>query len=129
MVGNANGRSMIASTSRLPTKSSRTSTQAMIRPNTMLTTVTAIEMVRVTRNDSSAACDVTASQKACHPPPAACHAIAASGSSTITESHTIATPTRSDVSPARLRARASATAAVGTLVIGAVIRWPSYRSW
>ena len=74
----------------------------------MLITVTATEMVSVTRNDSSAACEVTASQKACHPPPAACQAIAASGSSTITESHTIATPTRSDVSPVRRRERIGA---------------------
>ncbi len=42
MVGNANGRSIIASTIRLPTKSSRTSTQAISKPNTRLMTVTAV---------------------------------------------------------------------------------------
>ena len=67
----------------------------------MLRTVTPAEMVSVTRKDSSAAFEVTASQNACQPPPTACQPIAASGSSTITESHTIATPTRNDVPPPR----------------------------
>ena len=99
MVGSANGRSITASMSHFPTKSSRTSTQAVSRPNTTSTTVTTTEMVSVTRNDSTAACDVTASQNACQPPPTACQAMAASGSSTITESHNVATPTRSDTPP------------------------------
>lgn len=96
MVGNANGRSIIASTIRLPAKSSRTSTQAISKPNTRLMTVTAVEIVSVTRNDSIAACDETASQKARQPPPAACQTMAASGNSTITESHTTAIPTRTE---------------------------------
>ena len=99
MVGRANGRSMTASTSRLPGKSSRVSTHATSRPKTTLITVTPSETVNVTRNDSSAACDVTVSQNAFQPPPAACHRIAASGSSTMTLSHSVAVPTRSDVLP------------------------------
>ena len=63
--------------------------------------MTPAEIASVTRNDSTAACDVTASQKACQPPPAACQTIAASGNSTITESHSVATPTRRDVLPDR----------------------------
>ena len=139
MVGSANGRSMIASTSRLPEKSSRTSTQAISRPKTMLRTVTAAEIVSVTRKDSTAACEVTASQNACQPPPAACQTMAASGSSTITESHTVATPTRSDVvrgrpewpvseGPVGVSALSSGRIASGSGVIAVVIRWPACRS-
>ena len=43
--------------------------------------------------------DVMACQNADHPPPADCHTIAARGSSTITDSHVVATPTRSLVLP------------------------------
>ena len=86
IVGSANGRSMTESTSRLPGKSSRVSTHATSKPNTRLITVTPIETVSVTRNDSNAALDVIAAQNAAHPPPAACHTIAASGSSTMTAS-------------------------------------------
>ena len=71
----------------------------------MLSTVTPAEIVSVTRNDSSAAFEVTASRNACQPPPTDCHAIAANGSSTITESHTTETPTRNDVPLPRNRLR------------------------
>ena len=84
IVGSANGRSMIASTSRLPGKSSRVSTQATSSPKTKLITATTTEIVSVTRNDSMAALEVMACQNACQPPPADCHTIAASGSSTMT---------------------------------------------
>ncbi len=90
---------MIASTSRLPGNSSRVSTQATSSPKNRLITATANEIVSVTLNDSMAAFDVTAFQNACQPPPADCHTIAASGSSTMMESHVVATPTRSDVLP------------------------------
>ena len=90
---------MTESTSRLPGKSSRVSTQATSSPKTRLITVTPIETVSVTRNDSRAALDVIACQNACQPPPADCHTIAASGSSTMTLSHIDAAPTRSDVVP------------------------------
>ena len=63
----------------------------------MLSTVTPAEIVNVTRNDSNAAFEVTASQNASQPPPTDCHTMAASGSNTMTESHTTETPTRSDV--------------------------------
>ncbi len=101
MVGSANGRSITESTSRLPGKSSRVSTHATNSPKTRLTSVTPAEIVSVTRNDSSAALEVIASQNACQPPPADCHRIAASGSSTMTLSQIDAAPTRSDVVPYR----------------------------
>ena len=63
--------------------------------------VTPAEIVSVTRNDSSAALEVIPSQNACQPPPAACHRIAASGSSTMMLSQIDAAPTRSDVVPYR----------------------------
>ena len=53
----------------------------------------------MTRNDSRAALDVMANQNACHPPPAACHTMAASGSSTMTLSQMDAAPTRNEVVP------------------------------
>src|SRR5262245_59249356 len=99
IVGSANGRSITASTNRLPTKSSRVSTHATSSPNTALTRVTPIEIVRVTRNDSNAALEVTVNQNACHPPLADCHTIAASGSRTMTLNQIDAAPTRSEVVP------------------------------
>ena len=87
---------MIASTSRLPGKSSRVSTQATSSPKNRLITATANEIVSVTLNDSMAAFDVTALQNACQPPPADCHTIAASGSSTMTRQ-----PRRGDTDPQR----------------------------
>src|ERR1700757_2984691 len=105
MVGNAKGRSITASISRLPGKSSRTSTQATRTPNMTLITVTAAEIVRVTRNESIADGDVTAATNADQPPFADCHTIAASGSSTMTDSHSVATPTRSALVPRGPRAR------------------------
>src|SRR3977135_4287539 len=101
MVGNANGRSITESTRRLPGKSSRVSTQATNSPKTRFTNVTPAEMVSVTRNESSAALEVIATQNACQPPPAPCQTIAASGSSTMTLSQIDAAPTRSDVVPYR----------------------------
>ena len=101
MVGSANGRSITASTNRLPGKSSRVSTQATRSPKTPLMMVTPIEMLRVTFNESNAALEVTASQKACQPPLADCHTIAANGSSTIRLSQIEAAPTRTAVVPRR----------------------------
>src|ERR1700760_1882450 len=54
MVGSANGRSMIASITPFPGKSSRTSTQPVARPKTRLMIVTATEMLSVTLKDSRA---------------------------------------------------------------------------
>ena len=54
--------------------------------------MTPAEIVSVTRNDSSAALEVTATQNACQPPPADCHTIAASGSSTMMLSQIDAAP-------------------------------------
>ncbi len=61
--------------------------------------MTPSEIVSVTRNDATAEFEVIDSQNACQPPPAACHRIAASGSSTMTLSHIDAAPTRSAVRP------------------------------
>lgn len=122
MVGSANGRSMIASTSRLPTNSSRTSTQAMSSPNTRLSTVTATARVTVTRKDSTAAREATAATKLSAPAPPACQTIAANGSSTITDSHPVAMPTRNPVPPWRRSGRPRDTAGAGAL-----IRWPPDR--
>src|SRR5690348_1877245 len=99
IVGSANGRSMTASTSLLPGKSSRTSTQATSMPKNTLMIATAADTVSVTRNESSADGDVTAATNADQPPFPDCHTIAASGSSTITDSQDIAMPSRSDVVP------------------------------
>ena len=100
--------------------------------------MTPAEIVSVTRNDSSAAFDVTAAQNACQPPPAACHTIAASGSSTMMLSQIDAAPTRSDVvpyrPPKRLGARppSSFSASSGRVASGlgstvAVIQSPACR--
>jgi hypothetical protein len=114
MVGSANGRSITASTSRLPGKSSRTSTQATSIPKNTLIKVTPEEIVSVTRNDSSADGDVTADTNAAHPPLADCHTIAASGSSTITDSHSVATPIRSAVVPRRAGGNPPVTGSVSS---------------
>lgn len=117
MVGSANGRSMIASTARLSGKSSRTSTQAISNPKTALTTVTITEMVSVTRNDASADGVVTADQNASQPPSAEVHTIAASGSSTISDSHSTATPICKDPRsrrPGNRRPRLPAGCAAGS---------------
>src|SRR5581483_3005277 len=108
MVGNANGRSITASTSRLPGKLSRTSTQATSIPKKTLMTATAAEIVSVTRNESSADADVTAATKPGQPPLPDCQTIAASGSSTITDSHIIATPRRNEVVPRAARSGGAA---------------------
>src|SRR4051812_28705200 len=128
---------MIASTSRLPGKSSLVSTQATSSPKTRLITATENEMVNVTLNDSMAARDVAALQNASQPPPADCHTIAASGSSTMTDSHVVATPTRSDVLPYRLLKKprdgpAPPSPVSGRVACGssaAVIQSPACRSW
>ncbi len=127
IVGSANGRSITASTSRLPGKSSRTNTQATSSPKNTLMTVTAAEMVSVTRNESSADGDVTAVTKADQPPFADCHTMAASGSSTITDSHSVATPIRSEVVPRNPRPRVAVAWGFGSSA--AVIRSPVCRSW
>src|SRR5271167_385918 len=136
IVGSANGRSITASTRRWPGKSSRTSTQATSVPKTTLITVTTEETVSVTRNDSSADGDVTADTNAAQPPFADCHTIAASGSSTITDNHSVATPMRSDVaprcpggSPPVTGPASSGRMASGFGSIAAVIQSPACRSW
>ena len=118
MVGKAKGRSITASISLLPAKSSRISTQATRRPKTALTQVTPIATVRVTRKDSRAAVVVMAAQNPLRPPLADCHTTAASGSSTITLSQIDAVPARTGVERSRR-----------TPYAAAVIRWLSCRWW
>src|SRR5699024_4008644 len=77
MVGSANGRSMAVSITRLPGKSSRTSTQAITVPITALTPVTASATARVTPSADSAAGAVTASTNPPGPPAKAVATIAA----------------------------------------------------
>ena len=62
-------------------------------------------MISVTLNDSSAVCEVTANQKCSQPLPTACQAIAATGSSTIIDSHSVITPTRRGITARRLEQR------------------------
>src|SRR4029079_4274223 len=101
MVGSANVSSITESTSLLPGKSSRVSTHATNSPKTRLISVTPVEIVSVTRTDSRDALEAAPSQNACQPPPADCHTIAASGSSTMMLSQIDAAPTRNDVVPYR----------------------------
>ncbi len=56
-------------------------------------------IVRVTRNESSAAGEVIAAQNAAHPPTADCHTMAANGSSTMTLNQIDAAPARAGVEP------------------------------
>ena len=117
MVGSANGRSIIELTMRLPGKSSRTSTHAMIVPITTLISATITETNNVTRNDAKATGAVTASQNPEIPSSNAVAVNAASGSRTITESHRVATPIPSGptlpVTRASFRRRATG---VGSIV-------------
>src|SRR6185312_5613202 len=131
IVGNANGRSITASTIRLPGKLSRTSTQATRTPKTTLIAATTAEIVSVTRNESSADGDVTADTKSGQPPLADCHTIAASGSSTITDSHNIATPMRSDVvgRPPGGMPPYGGSVSSGPMAAVTVIQSPVCRSW
>lgn len=105
MVGNAKGRSMSALTTRCPGKVSRTRTHAMRVPMTAFRPATSADTSTVTRSDASAAGAVTASQKPAHPSSNEATVSAASGSSTMTLSHSVATPTPSGWMPTDQRRR------------------------
>ncbi len=82
MVGRANGRSMKASTTRLPTKRSRTMTQAMSVPMTALMPATMSDATTVSSRAARASGVVTASQKPDQPWPRPRQTTAASGMTT-----------------------------------------------
>ena len=107
MVGSANGRSMSALTRLLPRKSSRTSIHATRVPMTTLTRATTADVPRVTRSAASAAGAVIASQNSPSPPDSPVNVMAASGSRTITLSHSTDTPMpRGPTAPVTRRIRA-----------------------
>jgi hypothetical protein len=83
IVGSAKGRSMIEFTQRLPGKSSRTSTQAMIVPATALIATTITEAIRVSLSAATACGELTASQNSPSPPSNDFATTAASGMRTI----------------------------------------------
>ena len=68
MVGSANGMSMTTSRIRLPEKWSRTSTQAIVVPITMLTSVTSRAWPTVSRSAAAVCSLVSAAQYADQPP-------------------------------------------------------------
>ena len=78
-VGRAKGRSTRAPTSRLPTKSSRTSTQAMINPATEFTAATPRAEKKVSFKAATDSGSLTAVQKAPRPPLSAVEQTAATG--------------------------------------------------
>ena len=84
IVGNANGRSMIAFTAAFPRKSSRTRTHAVIVPSTAFRSATSAAAPSVSFRAAIACGDVTASQKLCAPSLLASHTRAAIGSATMT---------------------------------------------
>jgi hypothetical protein len=99
IVGSANGRSMTALTRPLPRKSSRTSTHAIRVPVTTLTSATISEIVSVSRNAARAAGAVAASHSPGRPLSSDFAATAASGSSTMTLNHSVATPSPTGPTP------------------------------
>src|SRR3954466_2065537 len=99
IVGSAKGRSMTALTNALPRKRSRTSTHATSDPATALTAATRIDRTSVSLSAATACGAVTASQNAARPPSVERATTAASGISTMTLSHSVATPSASVPEP------------------------------
>src|SRR3954468_2011937 len=99
IVGSAKGRSMTALTNALPRKRSRTSTHATSVPATALIAATRIDRTSVSLSAATACGAVTASQNAARPPSVERATTAASGISTITLSHSVATPSASVPDP------------------------------
>ncbi len=124
IVGSANGRSISALTIFLPRKSSRTSTQAIRVPITTLTTATTSDTPTVTRSAAIAVGASIASMKPPMPFSNALVVIAASGSSTIRLSQSVATPSpRGPIPPAARRPSCPLRAGRGfaAVVVGAAI--------
>src|SRR3954451_15853377 len=99
IVGSANGRSITALTNALPRKRSRTSTHATSVPAAALIAATRIDRTSVSFSAATACGAVTASQNACRPPAVERATTAASGMSTMTLSHSVATPSPSAPDP------------------------------
>src|SRR3954464_12539746 len=99
IVGSAKGRPMTALTNALPRKRSRTSTHATSVPATALTAATRIDRTSVSLSAATACGAVTASTNACRPPSVERATTAASGIRTMTDSHSVATPSASVPEP------------------------------
>src|SRR3954469_10639988 len=99
IVGSANGRSISALMSDLPRKRSRTSTHATSVPATAFIAATRIDMISVSFSAATACGAVMASTKAPRPPSVERATTAASGISTTTLSHSVATPSDSAADP------------------------------
>ena len=99
IVGSANGRSISALTKRLPGNSSRTSTHATSVPATTLTSATISEIPTVSTSAARAAGAEIASHRPATPLSSERVATAASGSRTMTLSHSVATPSPSGPTP------------------------------
>src|SRR4051812_32466267 len=99
IVGSANGRSISALMSDLPRKRSRTSTHATSVPATAFIAATRIDMISVSFSAATACGAVTASTNATRPPSVERATTAASGISTTTLSHSVATPSDSAADP------------------------------
>src|SRR3954469_24195612 len=113
IVGSANGRSMSALTNALPRKRARTSTHATRVPASALTAATRTARTSVSFSAATACGAVTASTNACRPPSVERATTAASGIRTMTDSHSVATPSPSAPEPpdaAEESARRRATA-------------------
>ncbi len=105
IVGNANGRSMIAFTTVFPRKSSRTSTHAVIVPRTAFSIETATDAPSVSFSAATASGLETASRKDCVPSLVASHMSAASGSPTMTIRKVVTKPRDRAVAALSLDAR------------------------
>ena len=93
MVGKANGRSMIAFTTDLPAKESRTRTHAMIVPNTAVVSTASVDMITVSFSAETAWGDETTSQKPDQPLPVDRQMTAAIGSTTMISRNVVTKPT------------------------------------
>src|SRR4051795_11693931 len=122
IVGSANGRSISALTNALPRKRSRTSTHATSVPATALIAATRIDRTSVSLSAATACGAVTASQNAARPPSVERATTAASGISTITLSHSVATPSASVPDPPGAAEETARRRAVGVGAAGAAVR-------
>src|SRR5215218_321938 len=108
---------MIALTARLPGNSSRTSTQAISVPAAALIAATTSETRRVNRSADTACRLDTDDQKASRPPSVERTTTAASGSTTITLSQTVTTPSASAPDPREERRAGRALARAVTAAV------------
>src|SRR3954452_21184176 len=114
IVGSANGRSISALTTPRPRNRSRTSTHATSVPATALIAATAIDRARVSFSEETAWRPETASQNACRPPSVERATTAASGIRTMTDSHSVATPSESAPDPPGAAEESARRRAVGS---------------